>query len=258
MPVLAPRYRGRSHFFAVLIRKLTCMQTTTMGEPPKVSLFNALIAMFHQPTRAFAMLEQRPASGFPLLLLMISQLIIALWYFQMVDSEFLAQSMAQSAQGAAAPIGKGAFRMFALASALLGLPLLAAMRGVYFMIVDKIFHTGVGFGKGIALSLWAWIPALLLLPLAAAQILLHPSGELTLSALNPLSLNQLFFLLPTPNKWAALLDSVSVLLVWEMLLMVAGFRVWAKAPRVKAACIALFPYFLIYGFWLAYLVSKNA
>ena len=234
------------------------MQTTTMGVLPKVSLFSALIAMFHQPTRAFAMLKQRSAPGFPLLMLLASQLIVVLWYFQIVDNEFLTQSMAESTQGAAPAIGKEAFRMFAVVSALVGFPLMAFMRGVYFMIVDKIFHTDVGFGKGFALSLWAWVPTLLLLPLAAVQILLHPSGELGFSALNPLSLNQLFFLFPVTNKWAALLDSISVLLVWEMLLMVAGFRAWATVPRVKGACIALFPYLLVYGVWLAYLMSKNA
>jgi hypothetical protein len=234
------------------------MQTTTVGTAPEVSLFNALITMFHQPSRAFAMLEARRAPWFPLLMLLISQLIIVIWYFQVVDAEFLTSSMASASQGAMGQMGKGALEVMAVVSALIGLPLLAVLRGVYFLIVDKVMDTGVDFGKGASLALWAWVPSLLLLPLGAVQIILHANGQLSMSDMNPLSLNQLFFQLPLTNKWAPLLDGVSVILGWEMVLMVIGYQAWAKVSRVKAACIALLPYLVVYGPWLAYLASKHA
>jgi hypothetical protein len=133
-----------------------------------------------------------------------------------------------------------------------------AISGLYLMIVGKIKNQEFSFSKGFSLSAWASVPSLLLLPLGAIQMLLASHHQVPVEALNPTTLNQLLFQLETSHPFVSLLESLSIPLVWNLVLLVIGYQVWTGTPRGPAMRIVLIPYAAIYGIWLAYALSSAA
>ncbi|MFL6676616.1 MAG: YIP1 family protein [Massilia sp.] len=241
------------------------MQTTNVIDAPAASPFNALAAMFYDPTRAFAMLQARRHAWLPLVLLVASNAALLFWYFSVVDFAWLLERMfamiadVEKREHAMKMMSKGMMQTTTMIGGALTVPLFAAIGGLYFLIVGKVRNIDFGFGKGFALSAWASVPGLLMLALGGLQIVLTPGGQLDFSQLNPVSLNQLLFHVDMGRRWAGLLDSLSVITIWGMVLTAIGFQVWARVSRATAFRITLIPYVAIYGIWAAYnLMSKAA
>jgi hypothetical protein len=240
------------------------MELTKSAVPVSTSPFNALIGMFHEPTRTFAALEPRKMAWLPLVLLMLSTVALASWYFSMVDLEWLKDDMFATVKDAASreKIKSGMTRQMmqlgSIGGSLVVLPLTMAVMGLYFMIAGKMLSKEFTFGSGFALSAWSSVPGLLMFPLGAIQIFLSPNGQFSYGALNATSLNQILFQYGTGHPMAALLDSLSVPTFWSMILMVIGFQVWAKVARSTAIKVVLIPYATIYAIWLAFALNSAA
>lgn len=240
------------------------MDLTKTAVPASTSPFNALIGMFHEPTRTFAAIEPRKMAWLPLVLLLLSSIALAFWYFGMVDLEWMKDDMYASVKDVAtrekmkSGMTRQMMQLYSLGGSLVAMPLMMAVVGVYFMIAGKMVSKEFTFGSGFALSAWSSIPGLLLFPLGAIQIFLSPHGQLSYSALNASSLNQILFQYGTGHPLAALLDSLSVPTFWSMALMVIGFQVWGKVARSTAVKVVMIPYLTIYGIWLAFALNSAA
>jgi len=240
------------------------MELTKNPESGSASPFSAVISMFYEPASTFAAIETRRAAWLPLLLLMLSTATLMVWYFNIVDFAWLMDQMFATVKDqaarekAAAMMTKQAMQISGLAGALIGLPVMFALVGVYLMFVGKMYSKQFTFGKGFALAAWSSLPSLLALPLGAMQIMLASSGQMVFSELNPLSLNTLFFHYPMSHPAAALFDSFSVISIWSAVLMVIGFQIWAKVTRAAAVKVVAIPYVVIYGAWLAFALNSAA
>lgn len=240
--------------------ELTKTADTTSGNSP----FNALIAMFYEPSKAFATLEPRRHAWLPLLLVIISTCVLMLWYFNMVDIPWMVEQMNAAIPDAAAReqagkmMSKGLLQGISLAGTVIGVPLFTALVGVYFMVIGKAISKEFTFGTGFALASWSWVPSLLTFPLGALQILLASNSQLSSSQLNPLSVNQIFFHYGMAHPLAGPLDMLNLTSIWGLALMVIGFQVWAKVARTTALKVVLIPYVTILGLWFAYALSKAA
>lgn len=237
--------------------------TNTTDSASNASAVSALLAMFYEPSRAFAMLEPKRHAWLPLLLLIVSVIALMAWYFMIVDFSWLLDQMLASMkpeqrEQAKGMMTKSMLQTTTLVSTVVMYPAFCALAGLYFMIVGKSMNKNVDFGTGFALSAWASVPGLLMLPLGAVAIVIASGGQLGFSELNPLSINQLIFHHDMNHPMAGVLDSISVTSVWTMFLTVLGFQVWAKVPRSTAVKVVLIPYVIIYGLWLAYALSKAA
>ena len=133
-----------------------------------------------------------------------------------------------------------------------------SLQSVYLLIVSKVRNSPFTFGQGFSLAVWSAVPMLILFPLGAMQILLASNNQMAFESLNPLSLNQLFFQYQAGNPLAGILESVSLLMLWNIFLLVIGYQAWAKVKRATAVKIVVAPYIVIYGLWLAYALSKTA
>jgi hypothetical protein len=218
--------------------------------------------MFHEPTRAFGMLAQRPSAWCPLLLLIVANCGLLYWYFSYVDIAWLMEKMVATIPNAAQREAamkamSSSLKTISVVGPVLSVPLVAALTALYFVIVGKVKNIDFGFGKGFALSLWASVPSLLMVILGSMQIALNPGGQLELSQLNPVSLNQLLFQVEMGHPWASWLDSLSVVTIWNIVLLMIGFEVWAKVSRATAAKVALIPYVVVYGVWAAINLMGN-
>lgn len=240
------------------------MQTTSVIGAPSASPFHALITMFHSPGAAFAMLEPRRHAWLPLVLLMTLNVALTMWYFAVVDFAWLQEKMFASLPGtaereeAARFFSKSSLQVMTVAGTLFYVPAMAAISALYLAIVSKVARRDFSFAQGFALSLWAWVPSLLLLVLGAMQLVLNPDGQLELTELNPVSLNQMFFHLAAEHPWAAFLESLSVFTIWIALVLAIGYRVWAKVSRATAAKVVLIPHAVVYGIWAVIKLMSQA
>jgi len=220
--------------------------------------------MFYEPRRAFSMLEQRRFAWFPLILLIVVNGGLLFWYFSYVDFAWLQEKMvaaipdAEQREAAMKAMTADTMKVMSVSGVILSVPIVSALTALYFLIVAKVRNTDFGFGKGFALSLWASVPSLLMPILGAIQIMLTPGGQLEMSQLNPVSLNQLLFQFEMGHPWASWLDSLGVVTIWNMVLLIIGFEVWGKVSRATATKVVLIPYVVFYGVWAAINLMSNA
>ncbi|MFC5459893.1 YIP1 family protein [Massilia niabensis] len=239
------------------------MELTNNAPTVGASPASAFTTMLYEPTATFQRLEAKPRGWFPTILLMVSTAALTLWYFSMVDFAWLLDQMLaimkpEEREQAAKFMSRNMMQISSLVSSLLMLPLFFALLGVYLMIVSKALSHGISFGKGFALAAWSSVPAILLFPLGAMQILMASGGQLSFSELNPVSLNQLLFHYDMTHPLSTLMDTLNLTTFWNIFLLVIGFQVWAKVKRSTAILVVLVPFALIYGGWFAYGMSKVA
>ena len=230
--------------------------SSTSDTDVRVSAFGTLIQMFTEPSQAFAAVEKRSMVWLPLLLTLFCTAIVTFWYYHSVDFAWLQDRMAATIPDQAARemakemMSKTTMQWSSVGGILIGMPLVYSIMAVYFLVVAKIQKLEFGFAKWFSFSVWASVPGLLMLPLGAMQILMTQNGQLGFEQLNPVTLNQMFFHIEMGKPWASLLDSISVMSVWSMVLMVVGFQTWAKSSRAKAIAVVMIPYGVIYGIWI--------
>lgn len=199
---------------------------------------------------------------FPIAAVLVSSCALILWHYSIVDFPWLVDqllatiSSAEEREQTAEFLSKNMMIVSSLASALVSYSAIVVILGGYLMIASKVLAHGISFGKGLALAAWSSIPHLLLFPLGAIQVLLASSGRIGVSALNPISLNQLFFRFDMAHPLAILMDSVSLTTIWGIFLLVIGFEVWANVKRSTAILVVVVPHLVVYGPWFIYGMSK--
>lgn len=236
-------------------------KSTAAGVTP----FNAIIRMFYEPTAVFAQLETRRSTWLPLALVISSAIVLAVWFFQFVDFAWLQEQWLSAvtdpdAREKQREMGMTVSGVTGITVAGIAIAYLVGytITAVYLLIVSKVRNVDFSFGKSFALAVWTSVPLLILLPLGAMQILLASNNQMTFESLNPLSLNQLFFHYDAVHPMAGLLEGISLLLVWNIFLLVIGYQVWGKASRATAIKVVVAPYIVLYGLWLAFALSRTA
>ncbi len=241
------------------------MELTKTADTTSNSPFAALTTMFYDPMRAFAMLQENRATWLPLLLTMVASAAMMFFYYSGVDFEWLKEKMAATMTDPAqreqsmAMMTKTMVMYSSLAGAVLAIPFICLVTGIYLMVAGKMTSKDFTFGKGFSLAAWSLIPMLITSLLGIMMVMLSSTGQMEPSQLNPVSLNQLFFNIEMGKPWGSLLDSVSIATVWQIVLLICGFQVWGKVSRATAIKVTLLPYVVIYGIWIAVnLMSKAA
>jgi hypothetical protein len=241
------------------------MEFIEKSAPPSASPFNALFRLFYEPASTFAALAARRATWIPVLAVTAANAGLLLWYFlRFVDYAWFQEDLLSSLtdpverqQQELTVISQQAMGIMSAIGGVVALVGSYAISGLYLMMVGKIKNQECSFSKGFSLSAWASVPLVLLLPLGATQMLFAAHHQVPLEALNPTTLNQLLFQLEASHPFAGLLESLSVLLVWNLALLVIGYQAWTGTARGPALRIVLLPYALIYGIWLAYALSRT-
>jgi hypothetical protein len=242
------------------------MELIEKSAPSSASTVSAFLRLFYEPASTFTVLAARRATWIPVLSVIAANAVLLLWYFhEFVDyawfQEYLMSSVTdpvERQQDQSMTISQQAMGMMSAIGAAVMLLGSYAISGLYLMIVGKIKNQEFSFSKGFCLSAWASLPSVLLLPLGGTQMLLASHHQMPVEALNPTTLNQLLFQFEASHPFVGLLESLSVPLVWNLVLLVIGYQVWTGTPRGPALRIILIPYAIIYGIWLAYALSRTA
>ena len=242
------------------------MELAAKSPASSVTPFGAVIRMFYEPSLVFAQLETRRSTWLPLVLVLLSGLGMATWYYQFVDFAWLQEHMLSAIddpamrdkQRAAGGMSVGAMTGITIVGMLIAYLVAFSLQSVYLLIVSKVRNSPFTFGQGFSLAVWSAVPMLILFPLGAMQILLASNNQMAFESLNPLSLNQLLFQYQMGQPLTGLLESISLLMFWNVFLLVIGYQAWAKVSRATAVKVVVAPYLIIYGLWLAYALSKTA
>lgn len=221
-----------------------------------------LQALAFEPARGWAELDARPRYWWPLLVFVIASAAVSLWYSSFVDMEWLVdQQLRNSAFGAnmtdeeiarmasQASAQGGARSIISALGILIVLPLMLLLGALYYWVATKITGVERSFRHWFSLSCWTTVPQALMVIPAAIVLLTATSNQLPQEALQPLSLNELFFHKQPREPGFALFSNLSLLHFASMYLGITGLKAWSRRSWLYSIVINTLPLVVIVGVW---------
>lgn len=220
-------------------------------------------ALLFEPRKAFAEIDARPRFWFPLLVLVLTTVVIAVWYRSVVDLEWVTDRAIRSssfarnlteAQIEEAVQRSAGNRTLGTVATVLGTPIAIVVIGLlsalYLLVAGKITGVRRGFGHWFAFTWWAGLPGAILSLLGAAFVLLTATtAQIDQAELKPLSLNALFVQKTFDQSGYTLFSNIDLIQLFTLYLCVVGVRAWSGRSWLFSSIFALLPYGLIYGIW---------
>ncbi len=219
-----------------------------------------VVALATQPRKAFEELDARPRFWFPLLLAIVLGAGSTFWYYQVADISWVIDqtlsasprtaqmSEAQRAQ-AAQFMSPGTVMWAGTIAAGILVTVIYLLGAVYYLLAGKVMNVQRSFKHWFALSTWSALPALLGIIPAAVILLTTTNGQIDQSAMQPLSLNELFFHKKMGEAGYTMLTSLTLLQPLAWLLSIIGIQQWSKRSWLFSTVFALLPSVLVYGIW---------
>lgn len=220
-------------------------------------------ALVFEPRKAFADIDARPRYAFPLLVVILTTVVIAVWYRSVVDLEWVTdraiRSSALAARLSEAQIEEAvkrsvSNRALGTVTTALGTPIVLVVIGLlgalYMMVAGRITGLRRSFRHWFAFTWWAGLPGAALSLLGAAFVLLSATTtQIDQAELKPLSLNALFMQKGFDQAGYTLFSSIDLVQLFTLYLSVVGVRAWSGRSWLFSGVFALLPYALIYGVW---------
>jgi hypothetical protein len=217
--------------------------------------------VFEQRT-AFAELDARPRYWWPLLVLGIASGALAFWYTSVVDLEWLVhQQMSSSSFGAnmtedeiarmarTAADQQGFRAVLAGCANALGVGVGMLISALYFLLAGKVTGVERSFRHWFSLSCWVSLPTALGVIAAAFVLLSASSAQIPQQALQPLSLNELFFHREPGQTGSVMLSYISVLNFVTLYLGTVAVRLWSGRTWLFSFLFNALPWIVAFGIW---------
>jgi hypothetical protein len=233
------------------------------------TLPSALIDTFLAPAQAFAALRERPAWAWAALLLVALATVGSTYTLfggmtpeWIVEQQMAAQPDMPADQEAAmraqmqqiAPMTAH----FAAGGSVVALPIFALLFAlVYFAGERLLSRERNSFGRWFAASCFSMLPMVLSALGLIALVLVRGGGNLPMDLGNYASLNALFLGIPAGEDGHTLASSINLFSFWSLFLVAVAARVWSGLGWGKALLLAALPSLLIYGPWLAIVLTKG-
>ncbi|HEV2702056.1 MAG TPA: YIP1 family protein [Steroidobacteraceae bacterium] len=215
-------------------------------------MFAALIT---SPRRFFTELEKNPRFAVPMILLLVANIGMIIWFYSTVDiNAFVTQTLsarnlnaAQRAQ-AAAFMGRNTLMGSAVIGGIIGLFVVQLVEAFYYFFIYEFLDVRKSFRQWFALTWWCGLPALITAVGAAVMLLFsHSSGSL--SVLSPFSLNALFYHFDPADTGYTLLNSITLVQLLSLALTVIGAHTWSQRSWALNGTVVILPRVLLYGIW---------
>jgi hypothetical protein len=217
-------------------------------------------ALVTSPSKAFADLKEKPRFWFPLLTVCLTTAAIFIWYYSIVDFEWLKDrlfsanprmgKMTEQQRDQAMKMMSANFLMWSsVISIVVTIPIMRALEALYFTLAGNVANVRYKFEHWFALACWTGLPHLIGTAAMAVLLLTTSTNQVSNEELSLLSLNELFFNKGMTDKGFALLSSLTLIHPWAWWLTVLGVRVWSGRSWLFASVFALTPIVLMYGAW---------
>lgn len=220
-------------------------------------------ALLFEPRKAFAEIETRPRYLFPLLLILLGTIGMAVWYQAKVDIEWLTDLQLHNnpltkslkedviqARVKAAGAANPAVRL--VATAILGslvVTIILLLSAGYNALAGKVTNVQRSFRQWLALTCWTGLPVVLTVIPAAITLLTATTRQLEPVAMQPLSVNALFLDLPISDPGYSLFTSLTLPTLLTLYLAAVGVKLWSGRSWLFSAIFVALPSILIYGIW---------
>lgn len=237
--------------------------TTSMEANVLNNNLSLSVALATAPSSAFEELRERPRFWFPLLILVVSTAALVYWYYSIVDIEWLKhalygndpnmQKLPEAERAAAmAMLGRNTLLWGSVVSTIVVLPIFFLLQALYLLLAAKVTRLPQGFKHWLALSSWSGLPLLLSTVISALFLIISDTPQISPSALQPLSINELVLHRPIGSAGYALFETLTIPGVLSWMLMIIGVRAWSQRSRAFSAIFILLPIVVIYGVWSAF------
>lgn len=221
-------------------------------------MFNTLVNILTSPAEAFNELNQRPSKLFPLLLILIANVIVLSWYFTIIDFDWfiddtlgggnfdLSEEQLESAREVMQSMSQTRFRMFGIFGGSIGLLVIYALQAGYLGLASALNGDRYKFTHWFSLICWTGLPYLLSIIGMAVTIALSPNGQLSQYTLDPLTLANLG-MQSSNGLIQTAFNSLSLTMIWSIALVVMAYKQWLQSGLGKALIIVLAPYLIIFS-----------
>ncbi len=211
------------------------------------------------PQGTFSALEQKPRWLFSLSLLVLSNLAIWIYYYQVVDFDWLQTFLVSSnpdirtgnerAQ-ALHFLQRGNLVRMACLGVLIGIPLMCLISATYYSLVGKLMGVDERFPAWYGFVVSTAFPGILSVPVMLGAVLMS-DGRIAPEQMNLLSINSLFFDGNAEAPFKGLMDALNLTTLWSVALAGYGLRQWSGRSWWLCLFVALLPMAMMYGAWLA-------
>lgn len=216
------------------------------------------------PRQAFEALEARPSFLLPMMVVVLGNAALVLWYYSQVDLAWLIETtLAASGRELPADVQEQNVAALSEAPRLLvggasaigtGLWILAtilAMSG-YLALVSMLANDGYRFRQWLSLVSWSSLPAVFAIVASAVNLGVSDIEFLPPGQINPLSIAGLLGFDLSASSWlGGVLQTLDLTTVWALGLMAVGYRTWTgKGTGISAAVVAA-PLAVLVGLALA-------
>lgn len=229
-----------------------------------MNLIKAFLHLYVEPAKGFReALAARPWTFvIPLLAVIGATFLLNAYYYHHVDLPWLKDQLTVAVD----PKQRDALQQAMtparlLIVSLVGITLLTCIvdvvRSMFFWLVLKVQGNRLEFRKLFAITTWAAVPLLLLLPAGIVNLHLGGATHVAPNDVNPVSFNQLFFHFPSAAGWGNMLSTISIVSLWEVVLLAVGLRTIAGVSTRTAIVLAVLPDLVVYGIWMLTLMGHG-
>lgn len=226
-------------------------------------------AIFTSPGAALQELRERPRSLLPLLLVLFGTVAGLVWYYGIVDIDWLREHIVDSnanmrnmpaaqREKAMAGMTRPIMLVSSAVGAIIVILLIRTVEAGYYSLAGKITNVQYSFRHWFALSCWTSMPHLLGVLVTMGYLLLAPTNQLSNEEVQLLSLNELFFHRTAGQPGFMLLSSITILSPWAWALTVLGIKIWSSRSWLFSVLFGLLPAILIYGGWALFAFKPAA
>lgn len=237
---------------------MTDIDTLQMPKTEPAGLLNTAINILTSPAEAFNELNQRPTKLFPLVIIMVSTMLVMFWYFSIVDFDwFIDDSLAgrnldeaqiEVMREQMSAMSQTTFKMFGVFGSSAAILIMYVLQAGYMSLASALNGDRYKFTNWFSLVCWTSLPALLSVGGMVVNILLSPNGQLSVYALDPLTLANLG-MQSSNGSVQTIMNSLSLTMFWSVTLLIMAYKQCLQSSLSKALTIVLAPYLLILGVW---------
>ena len=217
-------------------------------------------ALVTSPSAAFAELKERPRFWFPLLVVCLTTAAIFIWYYSIVDIEWLKDRLfsanprmdnmtEEQRERAMGFMSANILMWSSVLSIVVMIPVMRALESTYFSIAGNIVNVRYTFKHWFALSCWTGLPHVIGTLAMAVYLLTAKTNQISNEELSLLSFNELFFHKQMLDPGFTLLSSLTLIHPWVWWLTALGVRVWSGRSWLFSSVFALLPIIVVYGVW---------
>lgn len=222
--------------------------------------FELAAALVLEPRRAMAEIEARPRFLFPLLILMVVTAGALLWYYSIVDLDWLMDKTLRSSSGtrqmteeqlaqAAQFMSPAVVTWTSVVAVILFTIVARLLEATWYLLAGKVTNVQRSFKQWFSMASWTSLPQVLAVLPAIPLLLTAKSTQVDAGAISPLSLNELFFHRAIGEPGYNLFTNVNLIHVFTLYLAVLAVKQWSGRSWLFAAIYTLLPIAVICGVW---------